>query len=499
MNSRDAFAYLTANNIARTLVVAGIAGVVLFFDMTMPLGVAGGVPYVVLVMMGLWFPKREYVFHLAVIGTALTLLGYAFSPEGGVPWVVFTNRMLAIFAIWVIAVLIYNRMKLVADQNKLAHAVEQCSVGIVITDVDGVIEYVNPKTLAISGYEKSEVVGQTYGIFKSGKMPLATYQNLWSSINGGERWQGEIVSKAKSGKYYWEHVSVSPVFDSSGKISNFISIKEDITDRKRVETELFTARQQAEAANEAKSMFLTSMSHELRTPLNAILGFSETMKLQVLGPLDNKQYLEYSGDIHDSANHLRQLIDDILDLSKVESGKQSIRDQDISVSNLIHTCLSLISVMAAKSEITIDEDIEDQMPVLRADERIVRQIVLNLLSNAVKFTPKYGRVVLRTFIAEDGSMVMEVIDNGIGISKENHEKVFMTFGQIENDLTHTPKGTGLGLPLSKRLMELHGGQLHLDSQLGTGTTVRLRFPPERVIAKPTVKHLQIFSRAANYN
>lgn len=499
MNSGAAFSYLTENNIARTIVAASIAGLVLFFDLMMPLGVAGGVPYVALVMMGLWFPKREHVFHLAVIATALTLLGYAFSPEGGLSWVVFSNRMLAIFAIWVTAVLIYNRMKLVADQNKLAHAVEQCSVGIVITDVDGIIEYVNPKTLAMSGYEESEVIGQTSSIFKSGKVPLATYQNLWNTIQSGERWQGEIVNKAKDGKFYWENVSISPMLDNIGEISGFIAIKEDITDRKRTETELFTATQQAEAANEAKSIFMTSMSHELRTPLNAILGFSETMKLQILGPLGSERYLVYAGDIHDSAEHLRQLIDDILDLSKVESGKQNIRDQEISVPDLVHTCLSLIGVMAAKSEITIDEDIEDGMPPLRADDRIVRQIILNLLSNAVKFTPKYGRVLFRAFIVEDASMVMEIIDNGIGISKEDHEKVFSAFGQVGDDLTHTPKGTGLGLPLSRRLMELHGGQLHLDSQLGTGTTVRLRFPPERLIRKPVAEKLHIFSQAANSN
>lgn len=490
---------LTDNTAVRTIAMAIVAGAVLFFDLTMPLGVAGGVPYVVLVMMGLWFPKREYVFHLAVIGTALTLFGYAFSPDGGVPWIVMTNRLLAIFAIWVIAMLIYSRMEMTEEQNKLAHAVEQCSVGIVITDVDGIIEYVNPKTLAMSGYDEEEVMGKTSSIFKSGHMPLATYQNLWGTIQKGGLWNGEIVNKAKNGRFYWENVSISPVLDNAGEIAHFIAIKEDVTDRKRTETELFTARQQAEAANNAKSMFLASMSHELRTPLNAIIGFSEAMKMQILGPLDHQRYLEYSGDIFESAQHLRHLIDDILDLSKVESGKQSIQDQEISIPSMAHTCLSLINVMASKSEITVDEDIEHGIPLLKADERMVRQIVLNLLSNAVKFTPRYGRVVFRTFIAEDSSMVMEVIDNGIGISKSNHEKVLLAFGQVDDDLTHTQKGTGLGLPLSRHLMELHGGQLHLESEIREGTTVRLRFPPERVIRKSIKETLRIVSRAANGN
>ena len=457
----------------------GIAVAVLIFDLLMPLGVAGGVPYVAMVMLGLWFPRREGVLYLAIVGSVLTLLGYYFSPPGGVPWVVFVNRMLAIFAIWVTAILIYNYAKLMADRRKMARAVEQSSVGILITDTNGVIEYVNPRIIEMTGYKEKELIGNNPSILKSGMTPSEVYKDLWITILSGKKWSKEVVNKHKNGRLSWEYLQIFPVRGRTGEIRNFVAIMEDISDRKRSEEELIAAKHDAENANEAKSSFLANMSHELRTPLNAILGFSETMKMKVMGPLGNEKYDDYVLNIHNSATHLRGLIDQILDLSKVEAGKREMNESEIVVQNLTNTCLSLVNELARRAEVKIDGSVDDDVPLLRADERMIKQVLLNILSNAIKFTPKGGVVQLTAFLSDDGRVTMEVRDTGIGIANEDYDKVFSIFGQVENILSRSHEGSGLGLPISHRLIELHGGEMKLKSVVGEGTVIKITFPLNR--------------------
>ncbi len=464
-----------------SVMALGIAVAVMVFDLLMPLGVAGGVPYVAMVMLGLWFPKREGVLYLAILGSILTLLGYYFSPPGGIPWVVFVNRMLAIFAIWVTALLIFNYAKLMADRRKMARAVDQSSAGILITDTNGTTEYVNPRILEMTGYSEDELIGKTPRILKSEMTPSDVYDDLWTTILAGEKWSGEVVNKHKNGRLFWEYLQISPVRGRTGEIRNFVAIKEDITDRKRSEEELLAAKHHAENANEAKSTFLANMSHEFRTPLNAILGFSETMKMKIMGPLGNDKYDEYVNFIHDSAAHLRHLIDQILDLSKVEAGKQELIEVEINVRDMVRTSLSLINEMARKAHVRIDGSVDDDVSLLLADERLIRQVLLNLLSNAIKFTPKDGVVVLNAFLDDDGCLNFELTDTGIGISKEDYEKVLSVFGQVENILSRSHEGSGLGLPISRRLIELHDGVFKLDSVVGKGTTVRITFPQHRTV------------------
>ncbi len=256
----------------------------------------------------------------------------------------------------------------------------------------------------------------------------------------------------------------------------------DITKRKQAEAATHRAIA-AESANRTKSEFLATLSHELRTPLNAIIGFSEIMRLGTCGPLGSARYSQYAAGIHDSGHHLLSLINDLLDLSKIEGGKYRLQDETLDLSALIPDVIRLIEPDVAKARIDIRLEIERRLPPLRADSRATKQILLNLLSNAVKFTPRHGRVIVRARLYNGGINIF-IEDNGIGIAPENLEKVLAPFGQVEDQLTRTSNGTGLGLPIVKSLVELHRGNFELGSKPGLGTFVSVSFPPDRSVPRP---------------
>ncbi len=245
------------------------------------------------------------------------------------------------------------------------------------------------------------------------------------------------------------------------------------------DVQVTTAKEQAELADRSKSEFLANMSHELRTPLNAILGFSEVMGNATFGPLGNPKYEEYAKDINDSGRHLLDLINDILDLSKVESGTDELREENIEIHELVGPVMSLVKGRAMKGGDELETEVEDHLPMLRADERKLKQILVNLLTNAIKFTPPGGKVTLRAWCCVEDGYVFQVVDSGIGIALEDIPKALAPFQQIDSALNRKYEGTGLGLPLAKRLVELHGGSLDLQSEVGVGTTVTARFPAQR--------------------
>lgn len=248
----------------------------------------------------------------------------------------------------------------------------------------------------------------------------------------------------------------------------------------RHEEVLRNARHQAEAANRAKSDFLANMSHELRTPLNAILGFSEVMMREVAGPIGQPHYREYATDIHDSGRHLLEVINDILDLSKIEAGRVELVDGRVQLGPLAEKTVRLVADRAKQAEVEIRLLSEPNLPNLIADERLVKQALLNLLSNAVKFTRRGGRVEVSLLLAADGALCLRVRDTGIGIAEADLERVLTPFTQAESALSRNYQGTGLGLPLTKSFVEMHGGTLALKSRQGEGTEVTLRFPAKRV-------------------
>jgi two-component system, cell cycle sensor histidine kinase PleC len=242
------------------------------------------------------------------------------------------------------------------------------------------------------------------------------------------------------------------------------------------------ARRRAEGANIAKSRFLAQMSHELRTPLNAILGFSEVMKAEIFGPHAIAAYKDYSGDIHNSGVHLLNLINEILDLSRIEAGRYELNEESVSLNRVVEDCHHLLKLRAGNRGITIHEMFEPDLPKLWADERAVRQICLNLLSNAIKFTPQGGEIWLKVGWTASGGQYMSVKDTGPGIPDEEIPIVLASFGQGSNSIKSAEQGAGLGLPIAKNLIDLHGGTFNLKSKLRIGTEVVVTFPPERVMA-----------------
>lgn len=255
----------------------------------------------------------------------------------------------------------------------------------------------------------------------------------------------------------------------------------EILERKRVESELRTAKDQAEVGSRAKSEFLAMVSHELRTPLNAVIGFSEMLASEMFGPIGDRRYQGYATDIHGSGLHLLSLINDILDLSKVEANSFELVEQELDVPAQIDDALHTVEAKAADGKISLNSKLPTILPALYADERAFKQVVLNILSNAVKFTPPGERVEISAGVNHRGEFVITIVDTGIGISEADQENVLKPFTQADSSLARQYEGTGLGLPLTRSLMELHGGRLELESRLRKGTTVRAVFPRDRIV------------------
>jgi two-component system cell cycle sensor histidine kinase PleC len=241
------------------------------------------------------------------------------------------------------------------------------------------------------------------------------------------------------------------------------------------------ARRRAEAANVAKSRFLATMSHELRTPLNAILGFSEVMKAQILGPVENETYRDYITNIHDSGRHLLHLINEILDLSRIEAGRYELCEETVRLIDVAEDCYRLLKVRAESKGLDVTLTADTVLPPIRADERALRQVCLNLLSNALKFTPRGGRIIIRVAPSTDGGQLLSIKDTGPGIPKDEIPKVLQAFGQGSSAFQSAEGGTGLGLPIVQNLLELHGGRFELRSELRKGTEAIAYLPPVRVL------------------
>jgi PAS domain S-box-containing protein len=269
----------------------------------------------------------------------------------------------------------------------------------------------------------------------------------------------------------------------------------DITQRKVYEAKLRQSEEQyrnaafeAARANSTKSEFLAHMSHELRTPLNAIIGFSEIVAGEMFGPIAVRRYVEYAGDIHSSGVHLLSIINDILDLAKIEAGRRELTEGVIDLQDAAAAALRLVRGRAENGEIRLINDItRGSVPLLQADERAVKQMLLNLLSNSVKFTPKGGKVVVSATLRPDRSLAVTVGDTGIGIAPENLSRALAPFGQVDNAESRATEGTGLGLPLVSALMELHGGTLELESEVGKGTRATIVFPADRVRGEASLR------------
>ncbi len=297
--------------------------------------------------------------------------------------------------------------------------------------------------------------------------------------NGGlSGFESEIYRR--DGSVIWISESCREVRDGEGTFVCYEGTVENITQRKQIEAELHAAREVAEQSNRAKSVFLANMSHELRTPLNAILGFSELMTQELFGPIGDPHYLEFAEDIFRSGRHLLDIIGNILDLAKVETGQLSLDEQEVDVGELMRGSQRLIAETARRRDIALSVHLPETAATVTGDPTRLRQILLNLLSNAVKFTPE-GKSVALSCGRDGDSLFLRVADTGIGIKPDDLPMVMQPFQQVDNSFSRRYEGTGLGLPLTQTLVDLHGATLSIESVPDKGTTVTVRLPAWRVI------------------
>ncbi|MBT3765952.1 MAG: PAS domain S-box protein [Rhodospirillaceae bacterium] len=619
-----------------------LVGLIAIFDFSLPLGVAGGVPYVLLVLLGGWFPKPKHIIVLAIVGSIMTVFGYLFSPSGGISWVVLTNRGLALFVIWTTALLLirqkqdqavlgvsearfrslidcssqgilvhrnykplyanqalasmydfaesdeilsldstevltspefnigdHNRVLAgdgvswdkevrgrrrdgsefweirrsfvidwggepavcsiradISERKRAEEALRKSHVelegrvkertdelraqlikgniaelrvreardhlnllldsmaeGVVTIDAKGDVEYVNPVIEEMFGYSFKELEGKNISILMP-KPYHADHDNYISNflksgkpkIIGGYR---EVSGKKKDGSVFPLDLSVNEFIDVG--VVKFIGTLHDLTTRKQTEQALTEARKDAEDASRVKSEFLANMSHELRTPMNAILGFGQLMMNMPKERLAEKQD-DYLRNILDSGNHLLQLINDILDISAIEAGKLEMHEEEVMVIPVVEEMVTLIQTRADSGKVNVSYEIDESLFAIRADSRRFKQILLNLLSNAVKFTPENGDVSISCHQDKAEGIRFVVSDTGLGMTPAGIKKALEPFGQAKSSLVRKQEGTGLGLPLSKQLVEIHGGTLDIESIPQEGTTVTVQFPLERIVS-----------------
>lgn len=257
-------------------------------------------------------------------------------------------------------------------------------------------------------------------------------------------------------------------------------LRKELKHRGKILTDLRVAKEAAEGASRSKTAFLATMSHELRTPLNAIIGFSEVIKSQSLGKVGVPRYLDYLQDIHDSGMHLLSIINDILDMSKIEANQMDVHIIPCDMMKITDASIRLLNSQAMQGQVTLESDIPTDLPACLGDPRMIKQVLINLLSNAIKFTPENGTVTLAARTADDG-LIVSISDTGIGIPADKIDTVLEPFAQVDSGLEREYEGTGLGLPLAKSMVELQGGTLTLRSRLHEGTTVEVRFPPELIV------------------
>ncbi len=364
---------------------------------------------------------------------------------------------------------------LTTAQARLREAIESISEGFILCDANDRVVIANHRFRDF--YPEIAHLAQEGRPFRH-LIEAAARLGLACDDDNRQQWLEQRQSLRESQTPHLQHLSsgrwllINERRTASGQM---VAIYTDITDLKAGEEELRHAKAQAESAAQAKSEFLASMSHELRTPLNAIIGFSDTMLNGVFGPLDNPRYQEYVQDILNSGQHLLSLINDILDLSKIEAGAMAVDHHPVALGHVVERALSMTRDSAMANGLCLDVDVAADLPAAEGDERRLLQVMLNLLSNAVKFTPEGGTVAIKAEVDAE-TVTIRVTDTGIGIAAADIPLALEAFGQIDSARSRRFPGSGLGLPLSRKLVELHGGSLTIDSHVGQGTTVIVRLP-----------------------
>jgi PAS domain S-box-containing protein len=364
-------------------------------------------------------------------------------------------------------------------------SIDRASEGMEWVARDGHFLHANDAACRMLGYRREEYLA--LNVFDiNPRISRDDWDSAWREIKAAGSHSFEGTHRTKDGRLLPVDVTVNHI-EFNGQEYHF-TVTRDATMRRETERELRVATEHAEAASRAKSEFLANMSHELRTPLNAIIGFSEVMRSELLGPFGNARYAEYIADIHESGNHLLNLINDILDVSRAEAGELTLHEHEVSLPAVVQSACKLIGQRAAAARLKLEVALPEALPRLWADERMVKQMLINLLSNAVKFTHEGGRIAVAAELEPEGRLLLKVADTGIGMAPEDIPAALTPFRQVASSLTRKHGGTGLGLPLVKSLVEFHGGSLAIDSRPASGTTVTLCFPATRVIGLAEAGH-----------
>ena len=354
---------------------------------------------------------------------------------------------------------------------------------MVVLDRAARIVSANRSAQALFGYDAHELEGKSFA-------DLFAPESIGVAIDYLERLQGtgvaallndgsEVIGRERLGGLIPLFVTMGRLGDDGGR---YCAVFRDITAWKKTEEELIAARRDAERASSAKSDFLAKISHEIRTPLNAIIGFSEVMTAERFGPIGNERYRQYLKDIHASGGHLISLVNDLLDLSKIEAGKLELTFAAVPLNELTQQCVAIMQPQANRERIIIRSSLSPRLPQVMADARSVRQIVLNLLSNSIKFTVAGGQVIVSTAIADNGEVVLRVRDTGIGMSEKDLATALEPFRQIATTTRARSGGTGLGLPLTKALAEANHATFNIKSTPNEGTLVEVAFRGARLLA-----------------
>ena len=370
------------------------------------------------------------------------------------------------------------------ELRKFFQVVEYGPVAVIITNGEGLVEYVNPRFSELTGYPQDEMTGSRP---PQNLIPpeLSEGHSIWTEVRNGQEWRGEYQSRRRNGEEFWVATSISPIRLAAGRISHFVAIMEDITLRKRTEEQLLNSKDAAESANRAKSEFLAVMSHEIRTPINGILGMTQLMLDTPLSALQR----DYLDTIHHSSESLLGLLNDILDFSKLEAGRVELEMVNFSLSETIHSVIDLMSPKATEKRLRLTSQLSDgQTDQLHGDPARLRQILLNLVGNAIKFTEK-GEINLIVEARPPSELDrvdfrFTVADTGIGVSPEMQQRLFQSFSQGDTSISRRYGGSGLGLAICRRLVEVQGGAIGIDSEPGQGSRFwfTLSYRPAEVAA-----------------
>ena len=347
------------------------------------------------------------------------------------------------------------------------------------TDRDFRLTYVSPRVCEVLGHGPEQLLGRRLDDWAGHPGEPAEVWDDEADPRAFDGWEVELPSDGGQARSF--RLRGAPIRDGARTLG-YRGTAQDITDLVAHERALRDAAEVAEAANRAKSRFLANTSHELRTPLNAIIGFSEVMQIEQFGPLGNERYKGYVGDVLTSARHLLTVINDILEVARIDADGLDLEVTEVQPVALVGRVVRQVEARAARAGIDLRQRHAPALPMVRVDERKIEQVLLNLLSNAVKFTPSGGQVDVAAEPTSHGGICFIVRDSGIGIAPQDLTTALTPFGQVDNQLTRRFEGTGLGLPLSNALVELHGGRLKIDSVLGEGTRVTVELPPQRVVA-----------------